>query len=301
MHPVGIESRCRLVTLAFVGAILAALLAAGPASAAKHKPIPKNAPVVAGSGYLALGDSETFGYMESAVVPAPNYGDAASFLGYPELLASELHLKLANAACPGETSTSLINPSGQSNGCENSLGNPHVGYRIAYPLHVSYHGSQLAYAASYLKAHKNVRLVSLMIGANDGLICIETTKDGCTSSSELQAVTTQLTANVTKILTTIRRIAHYRGQLVIVNYDSPLISFNPRVVLLNQAIDTAAKPFGVEVADGFGEFQTADADSGGSPCVAALLTQLSMGGCGIHPSYAGQSLLAQAVEKVIRL
>jgi lysophospholipase L1-like esterase len=304
LHPVGTEfvaRRPRLATLAVLGVALMSLLAAGPASAAKRKPMPKNAPVVAGSGYLALGDSETFGYVESSVVPAPNYADQSSFVGYPELLASELHLKVANAACPGETSTTMINPSAQSNGCENSPGNPHLGYRLAYPLHVHYQGSQLAFALSYLRAHANVRLVTLMIGANDGLICIETTPDGCTSPAELGAVLTQLRTNITQILTTIRRKAHYRGQIVIVNYDSPLISFNPRVVLLNAAIDAVAKPFGVLVADGYGEFQTADADSGGSPCVAGLLTQLSTGGCGIHPSYAGQSLLAQAVEKVIRL
>ena len=36
-----------------------------------------------------------------------------------------------------------------------------------FPLHVKYSGSQLDYAVSYLKTHKKVRLVSLMVGAND--------------------------------------------------------------------------------------------------------------------------------------
>jgi hypothetical protein len=41
--------------------------------------------------------------------------------------------------------------------------------------------------------------------------------------------------------------------------------------------------------------------TGGNTCVAGLLTQLgSPGTCGIHPSYAGQALLAQALEKVVR-
>lgn len=297
----GWRPRLRIGAALTIGAILATLLAAGPASAAKPKPTPKNAPVVAGSRYLALGDSETFGYAESGVVPAPDYGDAASFVAYPELLASELHLKLANPACPGETSASMINSSAQSNGCENSIIPPHIDYRVVNPLHVSYQGSQLAFAVSYLRAHRNVRLVSLMIGANDGLICVETTKDGCASPAEQSAVATQLKANVTHILRAIRSKARYRGQLVVVNYDSPLIAFNPLVILLNQQLDQAAKPFGVLVADGFGEFQTADSHSGGNPCLAGLLTQLGSGGCGVHPSYAGQALLAQAVEKVIRL
>ncbi len=53
------------------------------------------------------------------------------------------------------------------------------GYRTMFPLHVKYSGSQLDYAVSYLKTHKNVRLVSLMIGANDLFVCEETTADHC--------------------------------------------------------------------------------------------------------------------------
>src|SRR5947208_20683 len=88
--------------------------AAAPAAGAVVRP-----PVTPGSGYLALGDSVTFGYQEPQVVPAPNYQDAASFTGYPEQLGPQLKLNVANAACPGETSTSLINPKAKSNGCEN--------------------------------------------------------------------------------------------------------------------------------------------------------------------------------------
>ena len=55
------------------------------------------------------------------------------------------------------------------------------------------------------------------------------------------------------------------------------------------------------VVDGFGEFGAAAAHSGGNSCTAGLLTQLSTGGCGIHPSYAGQSQLAQALEKAIHI
>src|SRR5438270_138910 len=79
---------------------------------AEHrKPAPrKNLPVVPGSQYLALGDSVTFGYEEAGVVPPPDYHNAASFVNYPQLVGRALHLKVANAACSGETSSSLINP-----------------------------------------------------------------------------------------------------------------------------------------------------------------------------------------------
>lgn len=261
--------------------------------------------VTRGSAYLALGDSVTFGYKESAVVPTPDYADAASFLGYPEQLGSELHLTVANAACPGETSSSLINASAQSNGCENTPGAPGTGYRKSYPLHVKYKGSQLAYALSYLKSHHNVRLVSLMIGANDYFVCEETTADQCASTSEQAAVLGTVGKNIRTIFSSIRNKAHYTGQLVIVNYyslDYASAASNALSEALNKTQDAAAKPFHASVANGYTELQAASVDSGGNTCTAGLLTQLGTpGDCGIHPSYAGQALLAQAVEKAIRI
>lgn len=289
--------RTRTLVLSLtVGAVMG--LAAIPAQAAASAGAP---PVTAGARYLALGDSVTFGYMEANVVPAPDYRHPRSFIGYPELLAAELHLRVANAACPGETSASLIDASAQSNYCENSPGDPNVGYRKSFPLHVHYPGSQLAYGLHYLHQHRDVRLVSLMIGANDGLLCIETTPDACSSTSEMNSVKRKVTRSVRHILKAIRDQAHYRGQLAIVNYYSPFAAYNSRSVGLNQTVDAAAKPFHVVVADGYGEFARADRHSGNDPCTAGLLTQVGGGHCGIHPSYAGQSLLAQALEKVIRL
>jgi lysophospholipase L1-like esterase len=261
--------------------------------------------VLPGSRYLALGDSVTFGYEEATVVPAPNYKNAASFLGYPEQLGAQLRLKVTNAACPGETSASLINASAPSNGCENAPGKPTVGYRRSDPLHAAYKGSQLAFALSYLKAHKNTRLVSLMIGANDLFLCQEETKDRCLAKSEFQAALKKVARNVGTTLSGIRKKAGYRGQLVIVNYYA--LNYASAVVrgesrALNAAVDAAAKPFGVSFADGYGTFQAAALHSGSNTCTAGLLTQLGTPStCGVHPSYAGQALLAQAVLRAIRL
>lgn len=283
----------------------------GTALAKKHRHKPKkpsitpHTAITKGSGYLALGDSVTFGYEEQQVVPAPNYGDASSFIAYPALLGKRLHLTVANAACSGETSSSLIDSTAQSNGCENSPGGG-PGYRTNFPLHVSYSGSQLAYAVSYLKKHRNVRLVSLMIGANDFFVCQETTADHCASLTEQTGVIATVEKNVATILTAIRKQAKYNGQIVIVNYYA--LNYADQTAagqsqLLNSSIDNAARPFHVETADGFGEFAAAAAHSGGNSCTAGLLTQLTGASspCGIHPSYAGQSLLAQAVENAIRL
>jgi lysophospholipase L1-like esterase len=295
-----------VVTVSMVFVCLLLVLGSGSALAKpKHgasRPA-KNLPVVPGSQYLALGDSVTFGYMEATVVPAPNYGNAAAFPGYPEQLGARLHLSVANASCPGETSSSLINVSAPSNGCENNPAHTSQNYRDN-PLHVKYKGSQLAFALSYLRSHHNVRLVTLMIDANDFFVCQETTADGCASTAERNATVASVTKNVHTILSAIRNKAHYNGQLVIVNYYSLNYSapaVNAQSQLLNTVQDDAAKPFGVKIADGYGELQVASEHSGSNTCTAGLLTQLSTGGCGIHPSYAGQALLSQALEKAIKI
>ena len=281
-----------LASLAGIGAT------AEVADASPQTSVTLTAPVTAGSRYLALGDSVTFGYQEPTVVPAPNYRNASSFLGYPEQLGAELHLRVTNPACPGETSASLINAAAASNGCENA-------YRKQFPLHVRYKGAQLAYGVAFLRAHRDVKLVSLMIGANDLFLCQSSTADGCAARAEQNAVFTKVAANVRRILSAVRSQAGYRGQLAIVNYYS--LNYTSAFITaaslgLNRAMDGAAKPFHVEIADGFGEFKTAAFRSGSNPCTAGLLTQLGKPGtCGVHPSYAGQALLAQALHKAIRL
>jgi lysophospholipase L1-like esterase len=263
-------------------------------------------PVTSGSGYLALGDSVTFGYEEGGVTPKPNYHDASSFIGYPEQIAKELRVNATNAACPGETSASLVNRSAQSNGCENLPGGAKTGYRTQFPLHVHYVGSQLDFAVGYLLSHPNVRLVSLMIGANDGFVCRAVTADHCASPAEQRGVLTTIAGNVKRILSAVRARAQYRGQIVIVNYYS--LNYTSSAITaqsnaINTSMDQAAKPFHVSIANGFNEFAMQARTFSGDPCAAGLLTRLSGSppSCGIHPSYAGQALLAEAVLKAIRL
>jgi lysophospholipase L1-like esterase len=290
-----------LTACAAIGLGLASVTAVAKTTAqSKALNIAINTPVTPGSGYLALGDSVTFGYEEPQIVPAPNYPDASSFLGFPELLGSELHLQVANASCPGETSSSLVSDTVGVYLCED----PTNGYRRKYPLHVSYGGSQLDYSVSYLKKHTNVRLVSLMIGANDFFVCQVTKPDHCKSHEEQDAVRHTVSMNVKTVLSAIRNKAHYSEQIAIVNYystnyGSAVDNYWPH--LYNTTQDSAAKPFHVVIADGYGELEAAAAHSHGNTCTAGLLTQLSTGGCGLHPSYAGQSLLAQALEKAIHI
>jgi lysophospholipase L1-like esterase len=255
----------------------------------------RQAPVKTGSVYLALGDSVSFGYREATNRPTPNYKKPKSFRGFPEVIASDLGLKLHNASCPGETSGSFLNTANKSNGCENSRGGG-PGYRDAYPLHVKYARSQMRYAITFLKAHPNTKLVSLMIGANDGLLCLQG------KHCNIGNVLTRVGKNVHTIMNGIRKVARYKGQIVIMNYyatDYRDPNARAQSLALNNVVDSAARPYHVRFAGGYGAFRKASAQTGGNNCAAGLLTILSGGGCGIHPSLAGQTLLASAAERVI--
>ena len=308
-------SRWLVPSRAAAALVLAAVLLTGASASASRapatrRPLPVTA-VTPGSDYLALGDSVSFGYRESTTAPAPDYSSAANFVGFPEDVAAALGLHLANAACPGETSSSFLNASALSNGCENHPSATGAiepgGYRTLYPLHVSYSGSQMAFALHFLRTHPRTTLVSLMIGANDGFICQQTTADQCVSATELAPVLATVTANVRTIVRALRLSAHYAGQIVFVNYyatnyANPLDSVAS--AYLNKALDAGGTGFNVEVADGYGAFEQAAQFSAGDSCAAGLLTRLFQGttftGCGVHPSVAGQALLAQAVESVVK-
>jgi lysophospholipase L1-like esterase len=258
-------------------------------------------PITRGSGYLALGDSVSFGYQEPTVVPAPDYTNAANFVGFPEVIASDLHLKLTNLACPGETSSSLINSSAQSFGCETSLTPTTPAYRTTFPLHTKYSGSQLSAAVKYLKANPKTRLVTLMIGANDYFLCVATTTDQCQSATEQIAVVGTVAKNVRTIVTTLRDKAHYNGQLVLVDYYATSTALAAATEGLDTQINRAGHGFHVSIANAFNSFASASVHAGGTACTAGLLTELSTGGCGVHPSAAGQTLLASTVIRSLRL
>ncbi len=248
--------------------------------------------------YLALGDSVAFGYTPPETTPPADYLDASSFAGYPEVLAARRGLRLTNASCPGETTDSMIDADAQSNGCENSVGSP-IGYRDTFPLHVSYSGDQLDFAVGYLRSHPRTRLVSLDIGANDLFVC-QRTQNGCTGAA-FAALTAHVQAGVDTILSTLRHRGHYHHRLVVLDYYS-LDYGDPfgtgGIAALNAALARAAAANGAEVADGFGVFRAATASAGGDTCRAGLIIALPADGCNVHPTPAGDALLADAVGAV---
>lgn len=283
--------------LSLVACVLALGLAspAWAASARAATPLP----VTAGSDYLALGDSVAFGYQDGS---KQNPNDINQFVGYPEVIGRQLHLSVANASCSGETSSSMINASAPSDGCENGIAGVPGGYRSEYPLHVRYAGSQLSYAVSYLKAHKNVRLVSLQIGSADLSLCQRDTTDECSSPSEIEALDAKLQANVRTILSTIRGKARYAGQLAVVNYyatDYDASLENTLTSSIDGVLDDTARPYDVRLVNTYTAFRAASASVSENPCAAGLIDVIAPGICGYHPTPAGQTLIADTLRKAI--
>lgn len=290
-------ARRRLVALT-AAVLVAAVIAAIGAGTVSADPVTGSD---ANGTYLALGDSVAFGYVPPDAVPAPNYRDAHSFVGYPDYLAQQLNERVSNASCPGETTASMIVAGAQSNGCENSLGSP-VGYSTLYPLHVQYQGTQMDYALHYLAAHKHTRLITIDIGANDAFLCQEMTLDHCSSGAELLGVANGIAANLGTIFHDLRDVAGYRGPIVALTYYSLSYS-DPAQLAATEFLDSVIAGVttlnGGIVADGFAAFQGPTAAFAGDSCAAGLLIKLPDGTCNIHPSPAGAQLLAAAIAKAI--
>jgi len=236
--------------------------------------------------YLALGDSVPFGY-SPFVAPS----DADGFIGYPEDLAGVRDVAVRNAACPGETSGSLISTSAPDNGCQ--------AFRSVGDLHVNYQGSQLSYALAFLRAHQHTSLVTMTIGANDLFLlqkaCLN---DPACILAGLPALFASVQANLTAIYQAIRGTG-YQGRIVALtyyalNYKDPVQVFV--ISSLDAVVAGVTQGFGGRVADGFSAFSAIALSVGGDSCAAGLLIKYPDGTCNIHPSTLGAEVLAHAVE-----
>lgn len=267
-------------------AVTLVLLAAGGSGAAAGERNDRS--------YLALGDSVVFGYISGDGFA---YTNPKNFIGYPDYVGRDLRLDTVNASCPGEASGGFMiaPPGGNDNGCR-----PYKGH---FPLHVSYDGAatQMAFAIQYLTSHRNTRLVTLGIGANDAFILQRVcgTDQSCTIAG-----LTAMSANVDLILGGIRATG-YKGVLEVVNYYSldyadPVQAGGAK--LLNQFVTASAAAHGAVVADAFLAMQNAASAAGGHTCEAGLLNIATSSpapafpNCDVHPSQSGQQTLAQAVE-----
>src|SRR5260370_1884243 len=224
----------RVRLLALVSSVALFALAAAPASAASE-----------GHDYLALGDSVPFGF---SFLVNPN--DASNFIGYPEIVAQRLAIKDVNATCPGEASGGFLSLTGTDTSCRP--------YRAAFPLHTQYNVSQMDYALRYLTGHKDTRLITLTMGAND-LFRFQKDHPECLPASApaicstlLAGVFAPLKTNLTTIFLKLRSTG-YSGLTVAVTYYALDYRDALGVFLtqLGQSLTTAAgSTFGVKIASG---------------------------------------------------
>jgi lysophospholipase L1-like esterase len=243
--------------------------------------------------YLALGDSVAFGFITQAGF---EYGNPDNFIGYPDYTGRVLRLHDTNAACPGETTGSFLSATAVDNGCRL--------FRSQAPLHVPYATTQSSFAVAFLASHRQTKLVTILLGANDVFV-LENMCGGdptCIANG-LPQVLAQVSENMAKILGEIRG-AGFKGVIVVENYyslDYSDAAGTAGVQLLNEAVSAPAASFGAVVADVFAAFQTAAVSNpfaGGNTCKAGLLNASPQNQfvCDVHPSPSGQQLIARAVE-----
>ena len=243
--------------------------------------------------YLALGDSVTFGYNPTVPVNLANYH------GYPEFVSNGVHEKVANVSCIGESSGSFLVAGAPDLGCS-------AWKSSGEPMWISYTGTQMDEAVAYLRSNPNTKLVTINIGGNDlGLL-----QESCAMAlpCELAGLPGVLAAygnNLLAIFTRLRGEAGYTGPIVLLTYYA--FDYRPAsapdlaaFVSLNGIASGITTAFGGTVADGFNAFLVASLAYGGDPCAAGLLVPLPGGTCDIHPSVAGQKVLANAILKVVR-
>lgn len=248
------------------------------------------APADPGHPYLALGDSVSFGFITQAGF---EYQNPDNFIGFPDYVGQALGMTPTNAACPGETTAGFTSTTGADNGCRP--------YRANFPLHTNYSGTQLAFATAFLKKHRNTKLVTIQLGANDAFLLQKQCNNvpACIAQGT-PALLASLSTNMDGIFRALES-AHFHGRLVVVNYyslDYGDAAGTGLTQLLNQAITSHAHADGAIVADAFTAFKQATASAAGHTCAAGLLntTPGNQQTCDVHPSQSGAQLLAQAVE-----
>jgi len=251
----------------------------GPRSRDRAGPRPNRglqrtgAPIVSGSGmaavrrglshrgagspvyYLSLGDS-----LARGVQPTTAGQDVPTRRGYADRLAAWLraaipHLRLVKLGCSGETTSTMIR-----------------GGICRYPA-----GSQLAQAASFLRAHRgSTALITIDIGGND--------PNGCVTGAQPAAIVNCLVSkvpllgrNLSTILGTLRSAAGNRVLIVGMSYYVPELGLwrtghaGRQIGMLTDTFAAGANrmmarryhSFGARVADVFAAFRSTDFGPGG--------------------------------------
>jgi lysophospholipase L1-like esterase len=305
-----------LASMAVIFAVFAgtalALVGRAPARVASHHNKPRGHRRVHSNVryYLALGDSLSQGVQPNATGQSVETNQGYANDLFAHYRAQVRGLKLVQFGCPGDTTTSMLTgvgnlPAAQLFHCDRA------------------HGSQLAAAEAFLKAHRGaVALVTIDIGANDVDGCVNQPAAviACVGTGE-----TAITQNTPPILRGIKRAAGPGTVLAAMNlydpilaYDlqptSPLYSLGNSSLLLakgvNTAIATADAAVGFKTADVETAFDTYDltpAPYNGTTvqkdvvevCTFTWACTPPPQGPNIHANTMGYALIASAFESVI--
>lgn len=244
--------------------------------------------------YLALGDSVVFGFITQAGFANIN---PDNFVGYPEYLGRMLSFSAVNAACPGEATGGFLSTTGDDNGCRV--------FSAYFPLHVTYDSTQLDFATSFLKRHREARLVTIGLGANDvSLLLNSCAGDPACVFGGLPDVLAEVEFNMQTILAQLRA-AGFRGVIVVVNYFSVDYSDpvgTDLVERLNQVLSVAATEGGAVVADTFSAFEAFASAADGETCKTGLLNASPQNPslCDVHPSQSGHRLIAETIARAYK-
>lgn len=228
--------------------------------------------------YLAVGDSLAYGYQ-----PNLDYSH-----GYADDFYSNLKghgtTSYANMACPGETTTSMIN-----GGCSFSVLRKYF-----------YTGAQLDAALSYLQAHAGkVSPVTLDIGANDMLHDINSST--CTVSASWNSDLATMDANLTqvilpKLVAALTVNGQRTGDLLLMNYYDPYQNLCPALVSYSQevnqhlAVDASGYATLIDVFTPFGGAATPNPNTCSYTWMCSTYKD-------IHATTTGYSVIASAFEQ----
>lgn len=230
--------------------------------------------------YMAIGDSLAFGFQ-----PDLNWADGYSTDFYNNLKSHGV-TDYDNLACPGETTTTMIN-----GGC------PYPFLR-KYP----YVGPQLAAAVNYLHKHAGqVSPVTLDIGANDLIPDLNSSNCSISSNwaSDLATVDHNLTAVILPQLVAAMTVnGHVTGDLLLMNYYDPYQNICPNTVPYIQEINShlAADASGyatlVNVFASFGGAATPNPNICNYTWICSIFKD-------IHAKSAGYSVMAGDFERTV--
>jgi lysophospholipase L1-like esterase len=260
--------------------------------------------------YLALGDS-----LGASWQPKAGGGGHVTTEGYVERLAARAKVKAVRYACPGESTTSMLN------------GGVDCGIALPY-THTSAKTSQMAAAEKYLRKNKHkIAFITVSIGANDVASCAKA--DGIDGACLTKGLTA-IKKNLPKIAKRLRVAAGPKARIAVQTEYDPFLQFwlkgdegskslaSASVFIaksqVNDAIIKGVKAAKLKVADVATAFdtytpfeQTTTLDPYGTVPVAVAqickLTWMCSGpnGPDIHANAAGYQVIADTFAKALHL